>query len=601
MKLKNYIMKNVKMKIAMKRNNFLIFKLLNLCVAAVATLTLTSCLDLDPKDSLGDNLVWEKPENFQLFANQFYGWTRDLGNGTDYQNGLSDGVHSDYRSDLVCSASVNTYSQGTNAIPAKDGNYTTLYKRIYYTNLLLKNAESFGNKASISNPMGEAYWFRAYLHFELVQIYGDAQLLTEPIDMSSERLYGTRNDRGEVIDQCVEDLQKAAEFLPETPSEEGRLSKYAALALLSRVALYEGTWQKFHNNNTQRASQLLTIARDAAKEVINSNNYQLFYNADLVNAGINDINQSYRYMFILEDVKDNPLGLLKKDNKEYILAKRHRDTDKMILNVTHAMLANVCYVTRKMANMYLCSDGLPVSKSPLFQGYTGATTEFQKRDARMDNTLLWHGEKYWNNDSKWRTLWTDDDLADCLTANSRSNSGYLTQKWGVECEVEDYYESMDYPVIRYAEVLLNYAEAVYELDESISDADLDMSLNLVRLRVNPNMPKLSNAFVSNNGLNMREEIRRERTVELFLEGFRIDDLKRWKTAETEMPQDLLGVKVTGTWYESNWTAQARPLNSEGCIILYSDRTWSQKNYLYPLPQDQLQLNKNLTQNPGWSN
>ena len=491
-----------------------------------------SCLNLEPKDSLGDNLVWNKAENFQLFANQFYGWTRDLGSGTDYQNGISDGVHSDYRSDLICTSSVNTYSQGTNSIPEKDGNFNSLYKRIYYTNLLLKNAEGFANQASIAVPMGEAYWFRAYLHFELVQIYGDAQLLTQPLDIDAGELYGTRNPRGEVIDQCVADLQKAIDLLPESPAEEGRLGKDAAYALLSRVALYEGTWQKFHNNNAQRASELLTIAKNAAKQVMDNKHYSLFYNAGLVNAGINNTNQSYRYMFILEDAGQcNPAGLQKGANTEYILAKRHRDTDKMTLNVTHAMLANVCYITRKMAQMYLCSDGLPIDKSPLFQGYTQATSEFQNRDARMDNNMLWHGEPYWNNDSKWRTAWNDDDLNNSLVANARSNSGYQNHKWGVEREVADYYESMDFPVIRYAEVLLNYAEAAYELNENISDSDLDLSLNLVRRRLNPNMPKLSNSFVTTNGLNMRTEIRRERTVELFLEGFRIDDLKRWKTAE----------------------------------------------------------------------
>ena len=563
------------------------------------TATLTSCMNLDPKDSLGDNLVWNKADNFQLFANQFYGWTRDLGSGTDYQNGISDGVHSDYRSDLICTSSVNTYSQGTNAIPEKDGNFTSLYKRIYYTNLLLKNADGFANQAAIATPKGEAYWFRAYLHFELVQIYGNAQILTEPLDIDNGQLYGSRNDRGEVIDQCVSDLQKAAELLPETASEEGRLCRDAAYAMLSRVALYEGTWQKFHNNNSTRAKALLTIAKNAAKQVIDNKHYSLFYNAGLVNSGISDINQSYRYMFSLEDVQTNPAGLMKKDNTEYIFSHRHRDTDRMTLNVTHAMMANVCYITRKMANMYLCTDGLPVDKSPLFQGYTQAASEFQNRDARMDNTMLWHGEKYWNNDGKWRTSWTDDDLNSCLTTNARSNSGYQSQKWGVECQVTDYYESMDYPVIRYAEVLLNYAEAAYELNESITDTDLDLSLNLVRQRINKNMPKLSNSFVSTNGLDMRTEIRRERTVELFLEGFRIDDLKRWKTAETEMPQDQLGVKMTGTWFESNWPAQARSLNSDGCILMYGGRTWAQKNYLYPLPQDQRQLNPNLGQNPGW--
>ena len=559
----------------------------------------TSCMNLDPKDSLGDNLVWNKADNFQLFANQFYGWTRDMGSGTDYQNGLSDGVHSDYRSDLVCTSSINTYSQGTNAIPDKDGNFTRLYKNLYYTNLLLQNANGFANQAAIATPVGEAYWFRAYLHFELVQIYGDAQILTRPLDIEDGQLYGSRNTRTEVIDLCISDLEQAAQLLPETPAEEGRLCKDAAWAMLSRVALYEGTWQKFHNNDNTRAKQLLTTAKNAAKQVIDNAHYKLFYSADLVNTGISNLNQSYRYMFILEDVQDNPAGLMKKDNTEYILSHRHRDTDRLSLNVTHAMLGNVCFVTRKMANMYLCSDGLPVEKSPLFQGYTQATSEFQNRDARMDNTLLWHGEPNWNNDSKWRTAWNNDDLNSCLTANARSNSGYQTQKWAVECQVADYYESMDYPVIRYAEVLLNYAEAAYELDESITDADLDLSLNLVRRRVNPNMPKLSNAFVSTNGLNMREEIRRERTVELFLEGFRIDDLKRWKTAETEMPQDQTGVKVTGTWFESNWAGQSRSLNSEGCILMYSGRTWAQKNYLYPLPQDQRQLNPNLSQNPGW--
>lgn len=563
-----------------------------ICVVCII-LGLSSCLDLDPKADLGDNLVWGKADNFQLFANQFYGWTRDFQQGANYASGVSDGPHSDYRSDLICTSSINTYSQGTNAIPATDGNFTTLYKRIYYTNLLLKNAESFDNQAAIAVPMGEALWFRAYLHFELVQLYGNAQLLTTPLDMDSERLYGPRDDRGAVIDQIVKDLQQAATLLPATPSAAGRLCKDAAQALLSRVALYEGTWQKFHNNNNGRAQELLGIAKSAAEAVMNSGNYSLFYSDQLGK-------DSYRYLFILEDGGQcNPAGLTKSANTEYIMTTRHRDGDKMALNITHAMLANVCYPTSKMANLYLCQDGLPVGKSKMFQGYAQATSEFMNRDNRMNGTMLMHGEKHWNNDGKWRTAWTDEDLANSLEANVRSNSGYQTHKWAVERKVDDYYEAMDYPVIRYAEVLLNYAEAVYEMSENISDADLDKSLNLVRLRVNPDMPKLSNSFVSSNGLNMREEIRRERSVELILEGFRIDDLKRWATAPTEMPQDQLGVKMKGTWFEANWSGQARQLNADGNIIMYTGRSWSDKLYLYPLPSDELQLNPQLGQNPGW--
>lgn len=588
----------------MKTNN--IFKTGMLTIAL--SLSLTACMNLDPKDSIGDNLVWSTADNFQLFTNQFYGWTRDLQSGTDYQNGLSDGVHSDYRSDLCCTSDENKYSQGANSIEATDGNYGSIYKRIYYTNLLLQNAESFSNKSAIAVPIGEALWFRAYLYFELVQIYGNAQLVLEPLDMTSPELQnGARADRLVVIKQCIADLEQAAELLPETVSEQGRLTSWAAWALLSRVALYEGTWQKFHvgkGKNTDESTALLDRAKTATQKIIEAGNnpYSLFYNDKLANTFINANNQSYRYMFILEDeAQCNPANLNKSANTEYILAHRHRAGDRMGLNLTHAMSANVCYVTRKMAQMYLCSDGLPISKSSRFKGYAKASDEFQNRDARMDNTMLYDGEIHWDNDTQngSRISWDASDAGNCRQAKTSVNSGYLTQKWAVERVVGDYYESVDYPVIRYAEVLLNFAEAIFELNDKISDHDLDKSLNLVRLRVNPEMPKLSNDFVTANALDMREEIRRERTVELFLEGFRIDDLKRWKTAEVEMPMDQLGVKYTGTSYESSWTNQSRALNAEGCIILHNGRTWAQKNYLYPLPSDQLQLNPALGQNPGW--
>ena len=564
------------------------------CLFSFVAVT-TSCMDLEPLSDLGDNLVWDNAANFQLFANQFYSWPHD------FDRAVSDEPHSDYRSDLVAGSSMNVYSQGTNAIPATDANYTKLYKRIYYTNLLLKNAESFDVPADIIVPVAEAKFFRAYSHFELVQLYGDAIILTEPLDLDSEKLYGRRNDRGEVIDQVIKDLKDAVGGLPETSSEAGRLNKYIAYAMLSRVALYEGTWQKFHTNgkdatsNTSRSTELLTIAKDAANEVIKGGKYQLFYNEKLGN-------ESYRYMFTLEDgAQCNPANLSKSDNTEYIFVKRHRNGDKTAWNLTHGMVANACYVTRKLANMYLCSDGLPIGKSSKFQQYAGVTDEFQNRDNRMGNNMLYHGQQYWNNDGKWRTTWTDADLTSSLTANVRSGSGYQNRKWGTERQVEDYYESYDFPVIRYAEVLLNYAEAVYELNGTITDSELDYSLNKVRLRVNPNMPKLSSTLVSANNLSMREEIRRERTVEIVLEGFRIDDLKRWATAPDEMPQDMLGIQVTGTWFETNWTDHKRSLSSDGCLILYSDRTWNDKLYLYPLPSDQLQLNPQLEQNPGWKN
>lgn len=568
------------------------------CVGMMA-MAMTSCLDFSPEAQMNDDTVWKSASNFQLFANLFYSYTRDIQSGDPYQYAVSDGPHSDTRSDLMAEANVNVYSQGTNTVPEKDNNYTKLYQHIYYTNLLLKNAASFGDQKSIAVPVAEAKFFRAYCYFELVQLYGNVILLTEPVDIDSPKMNAVRDDRGLVIDQCIQDLQDAANGLPDTPSESGRLCKDAANAFLSRVALFEGTWQKFHNGgadateNSERVTSLLNTAKTAAKAVMEAGHYKLFYNEKLGT-------ESYRYMFILEDAQCNPAGLTTKDNTEYILARRHRLADGVGLNITKAYLTNAVYPTRKLANMYVCQDGLPIEKSAQFKGYDQATSEFQNRDNRMLTTLAQRGTKVWDNTAEHcRTAWDDSDLSRAKEVGATANSGYQTHKWAVERQVADRYESMDFPVIRYAEVLLNFAEAVYELQGRISDSDLDKSVNLVRQRSNPKMVKLSNALVDNNGLSMREEIRRERTVELVFEGFRIDDLKRWATAPVEMPQTLLGVKWKGTQFESLWANQSRQLDADGCIILYDNRQWDDKLYLYPLPSDQMQLNPNIGQNPGW--
>ncbi len=554
-----------------------------------------SCMDLTPKSQMADDHVWSKAGNYALFANQFYGWTRDFQASTSYMNGVSDGPHSDFRSDLIVGTGENLFNKGTNTIPTADPNYNQVYKRIYYTNLLLTNAESFGDKEAIAVPMGEAFFFRAYLYFELVQIFGDVILVQEPIDLDSEKLYGKRNNRLDVIKACVSDLKNAAELLPETPAEDGRLSKYTAYAFLSRVALYEGTWQKYHNNNTAEASALLQDAVDAAEQVMKCGQYQLFYNAAL---GGRD---SYRYMFVLENVQCNPAGLTRADKNEYILEKRHDEVLKPIgLNITHAT-ASAFYPTRKLATMYRCQDGLPIEKSAQFKGFNSVTSEFDNRDNRMNATLLRHGQKYWNNDGKWRTAWDDTDAEGdkAMTASVFGNTGYATYKWATERQVADASEGYDYPVIRLAEIYLNYAEAVYELNGAITNEQLDASLNLVRKRSNPDMVKLSNELVNANGLDMLEEIRAERTVELFHEGFRIDDLKRWKTAETEMPGKRVGILWKGTQFETSWANQTSPLDENGCVIKYEDCVWAEKNYLYPLPSTECQLNPQLGQNKGW--
>lgn len=552
-----------------------------------------SCLDLDPKDQIADGNYWQEASDFKLFANQFYGWTRD------FSNSVYDAPHSDKRSDLILDKSgTNVYSNGTNSIPTGDNNYTDNYNRIRRTNILLQKADSYGNQSDIEQYIGEAKFFRAYCYFELLQLYGDVIITKKPLDVTDPEMKVARNDRSEVVDFMIQDLKDAAGQLPLTSAvENGRVGSEGAWAFLSRVALYEGTWQKFRGNEA-RGKELLDVAAKAAKEVINSKNFSLYTPAILGDS-------AQKYMFILEDVKSNPAGLLKASNTEYIFSRRHDETLNPIgKNITKECLANAQQIAQKFAALYLCQDGLPIEKSSLYLFKVDGIIahEYQNRDNRMLYTLCVPGGYYWSNENS-RVNWTSD-AADKASASIKgyspaNGSGYANQKWAVERKVQTNSEGYDYPVIRYAEVLLNYAEAVYERDDAISDDDLNISLNLVRNRINKSMPKLSNNLVTANGLNMREEIRRERTVELFNEGFRIDDLKRWKTAETEMPKDFLGIKWTGTEYATKWPNVSYAKNSDGYIILETGRKWESKHYLYPLPTDQLQLNPNLKQNPGW--
>ncbi len=497
-------------------------------------LTLNSCLDLDPQDQLADGNLWGAADDFKYFATNFYGWTRD------FTSVISDGAHSDWRSDLMTSSSVNMYSNGSNPIPTSDGNYTSNYAHIRRCNLLLQKAASFSGNGDISRYVAEAKFFRAYSYFDLVQLFGNVIITKEPLDITSPELRMSRNDRSEVIDFVIQDLNDSKQF---------ELFKPAALGEMA-----------------------------------------------------------YKYLFILENVQSNPANLTKSANKEYIFYRRHDETIAPIgTNITHGCVANVQYINRKFVNMYLCSNGLPIDhakSADVFKGYGGLTTEFENRDNRMKNCLLAHGTKYWDNDKPridWKGM-DGEDATNAITCNVFQGSGYQNQKWGTERKVADTFEGYDFPIIRYAEVLLNYAEAMYELGttgKALDDA-LNISLNLVRLRVNPDMPKLTTSFASENSLNMREEIRRERTIELYNEGFRIDDLKRWNTAIVEMPKPILGVKWTGTDFATSWAgASNMAKDSDGCLILENSRRWGGKNDLYPLPVDQCQLNPNLGQNPGW--
>lgn len=584
-------------------------------------------LNLQPLDQLSDATYFQTANDFKLFANQYYGWLKNF----TTLDGIKDNPHSDTHSDLFGGG--GSFGAGTNTVPATEansgnaGNWVVDYSRIYATNYLLDKAAAYKMPADIAQFVAEAHFFRAYVYFDLLQQYGGVPLVQTLLTPGSPQLYGPRSTRDSIANFIIADLQAAIPNLPvsiaNTSTDYGRVTQMAAQAFLGRVALYEGTWQEFRSGSVSRVDSLLDLSAAASNAVIGSKQYALFGTAASNALGGNSTilgDSAQKYMFVLEDVKSNPAGITKSANHEYILVTRYDATLKVAnQNITHSQNTGM---NRKIVNMFLCKDGLPVEKSPLFQGYSTFLSEYQNRDNRMRYTMDVPYQYYWKGNSNYRVDWVGG-AADLKNAQGPViPTGYGHQKWATERQCPDYMESEDYPVIRYAEVLLNYAEAVFERNGAISDADLNKSLNLVRLRINTDngMPPLTNAFVTANGLDMRTEIRRERAIELFDEDFRFDDIKRWHSAATDLVSNVGGIAYgnaaafvspwpvsiewTGTQYQTGpnaYTAGATlPKDANGCIITdQTGRQWAEKNYLYPIPAQQLALNPQLVQNPGW--
>ena len=273
---------------------------------ALMALASASCLDLTPQDQLSDSDLWGKAGDFESFANVFYDWLPDFGT-------IYDGTHADKRSDLLKDkGGVNLFATGQNAVPQGDGEYTGPYNNIRRCNLLLEKAAGYGNQAEIAQYVGEAYFFRAWNHFQLMQKFGDVIIVDHTIDVDDPLMSASRDNRGKVCDFIIEDLRKAADLmLPTADLAEGRIGIEGAKAFISRVALFEGTWQKFRGNEA-RGKELLDIAAKAAFDVIDSHKFELFAPAALGES-------AYKYMFILEDLQCNPAGLQKDANKEYII------------------------------------------------------------------------------------------------------------------------------------------------------------------------------------------------------------------------------------------------------------------------------------------
>ena len=436
--------------------------------------------------------------------------------------------------------------------------------------------------------MAEAYFFRAYHYFDLVKKYGDVPLVLKAFDSTSDPdIKMGRTPREEVIQQCYSDLKFAEEYLPDidnvsSANDWGRVSKSAARGMLVRIGLYEGTFKKYHSLQGDYKAHL-KVAIDAAERLINSGKHALY--AD------------FQKLFYFDGEG--------RANKENVFVKIYgpNGAGAVITHNNSRGMENAVTVTRQTIDQILYADGLPREKTALKVEETTHNDVFLNRDPRMALTF------YQKDETAYKAGYTP-------FSNQGGNGygikkGFMLDEWNTTNK-----ETVDKMIIRYAEILISYAEALYEYNGQITDAQLDATINKVRARVGFNV-RLTNSFATANGLNMLEEIRRERLVEFIDENLRYNDIIRWKIAEKVLPVAMLGLKYNdadnlGTHRENVAGRLTGPggmfngkkvADQEDIYVIENaeNRTFDPaKDYYYPIPTYEIATSDgNVEQNPGW--
>jgi len=556
-------------------------------------ISLSSCedyLDRTPLDTVSEVDFYKTTADLRAGVNGFY---NDLAGWSAESIGYN--ILPDSNTDLLITENPSNRLSGLSyEIPTSSTNSVWSWDEVRETNWFLDHVDQAeGDQTEIDQYVGEGYFFRAYYYFNLLVRYGDLPIFDEYFDNADlDLVYKARDPRNEVAEFIISDLTTAIDKLQSFSeiSTSWRISKEVAMLLKARVALYEGTWERYHSGTDfgvdgSDGSSFLQIAADTSE--------------DIIDTGIFSLYGDYQSLF-------NQTALV--GNSEVMLWRDY-SVEQSQTNVIQKSWPNRCGFTKFAIGSYLCADGEPTAVSPLFVGDQDLSTIENGRDPRLAATIMAPGDLILDDpDPANDVYWANPDFS---SANA-GNTGYESQKY--RNTIIDGSNDQDFSIItsrinmRYAEVLLIFAEAKAELG-TISQSDLNKSINKLRQRVNmPNL-NLGSITVDPNwpayGYSLSDilyEVRRERSVELMAEGFRANDLYRWR-AHNLFDGDL----PRGAYYNDGivnveLSPEDAQLDSEGYLSPFADFgsfNFDTKAYLNPIPLDELVLNPNLTQNPGW--
>ena len=570
-------------------------------------------LELLPKDQLTEATTFTSNANFETFAWGFYNTFPGYWNVTGI-------IGKDMASDLMVN---NSGTQGhellwqRKTVPSSSSIWSNAYINIRRANLMLGNIDN----SELSDDE-KKHWqavglfFRAYEYIELLAAYGAVPWVDKVLTETDEdALYGPRTSRDEVAQNILADLKWAEENINPDGNGDNTINTDVVRALISRFGLYEGTWRKYHSLGGEQA--YLQACVDASAALIDAHP---------------GLHPSYDEVFNSESLAGVKGILLYKAYEFGILNGRFSHWNRS--SIGHEDL------TKKAVDQYLCTDGQTIHTSPLFDGDKDAYDEFRNRDHRLyfntpppfrvdtdgRNQLTWK----FDADPRHReyidlmaTL-SDDQHKTLPTMNWRglivrtsphfrkfneghgfnvTYSGYAFYKYSNKISRLQNRDSHDAPIFRMGEVLLNYAEAMYELG-LFTQQIADLTINPLRARGNVASLDISN--IPNDPTRDADidavlwEIRRERGIEFLTEALgRVFDLKRWKKLVEYGGQEKLGRWVVNADYNNRLPVQNGA--AEGYISPWGPPPGVPEHYyLEPIPSDQIVLNPQLEQNPGWN-
>lgn len=588
-----------------------------------ASVLVVSCdLAEQPKAKAGRDMIFGSETGLLTYTNGFYEYL------PDYDNAHKQNITMD-------NAAKN--ATGTYEVGAYTTNTSTSWSwsSIRNVNYFLKyNTSSNVSEPIRNNYSGIARLFRAYLYFNKLVQYGAVPWIDIPLEPDSPELYKTQDSRDVIISKMIEDLDFAAANITEdkiTPNSN-RVNRWTALFFKSRVCLFEASFRKYHATGSKfgkeylkdckiSAEELYRQAADAAQEIIEKGPYRLYTGTPYANG-----RGSYRELFISDNAVSqevmlslalDPVLQLGEANWYY-----NSSTYGPHLCMTHAF-----------AKTYLNLDGTPYNDKK-GDTYKTFAEETSGRDYRLNQTI--RGADYTCKDKEGVFVPTPANMT------GHSLTGYQFTKYVMDDISFDGGRTNynDVPIARYAEVLLNYAEAKAELG-TLTDADWEKTIGALRGRAGitgglDKKPTTADPYMMSIYTGVTDpvilEVRREREIELILEGLRLNDLKRWacgKLWETaawdgiyipalNTPLDLNGdgtndVFVTeDSKYSGPYKSIAMYTGANLKVVKLADdtkggyrlnyeisRVWNDNMYIYPIPEIVIQKNPNLKQNPGW--